>query len=195
MELSASALEHLSLAGDATHIPDKSFGKLVLCACQGVLLEEHRDVVADNPAFKDLDKAVLKSGYSGLVTLLLEAAKHDSTEQTISTILEECKYTPERVKELNKIFTIQKPHLQLLIGKIGSSFPHIVDIDWRLDYYMKNNHMEKVNSAVYLISLKTEVAGETELKEVQFSCSLEQLQDLVGKLKDATKCLEKISQV
>ncbi|GFS01289.1 COMM domain-containing protein 3 [Elysia marginata] len=195
MELGASVLENISLAGDVAHIPDKLFGKFLMCACQGVLLEKHRDAVADNPAFKDLEKATLKSAYSGLVTLILEAAKHDTTEQSISTLLEECKYTPERIKEFTKIFTAQKSHIQLLLGKIGSSFPHIVDVDWRLDYYMKNNHMEKVNSAVYLISLKTEIPGEADTRDIQFSCSLEQLQDLVGKLRDATKCLEKIAQV
>ncbi|RUS83279.1 hypothetical protein EGW08_008959 [Elysia chlorotica] len=195
MELGASVLENISLAGDVAHIPDKLFGKFVMSACQGVLFEKHRDAVSDNPAFKDVDKATMKAAYSGLVNLLLEAAKHDTTEQNLSTLLEECKYTTERIKEFNKIFLAQKSHIQLLLGKVGSSFPHIVDIDWRLDYYMKNNHMEKVNAAVYLISLKTEVPGEAELRDIQFSCSLEQLQDLVGKLRDATKCLEKIAQV
>lgn len=195
MELGASVLENVSMAGDAAHIPDKLFGKLLMCACQGVLVEKHRNVVAENPAFKDLEKAILKSAYSGLVTIVLEAAKHDTTEQNLSTLLEECKFTPERIKEFTKIFMAQKSYIQLLLGKVGSSFPHIVDVDWRLDYYMKNNHMEKVNSAVYLISLKTEVSGEADTRDVQFSCSLEQLQDLVGKLKDATKCLEKIAQI
>ena len=38
---------------------------------------------ADHPAFKDIDKAVLKEAYSGLVTFIIEAAKHDSSEQNI----------------------------------------------------------------------------------------------------------------
>ncbi|WAQ94187.1 COMD3-like protein [Mya arenaria] len=62
-------------------------------------------------------------------------------------------------------------------------------------YDLDNNHLERVNEAVYLVSLKTEVPGSRELKEVQFSCTQEQLQDLVGKLKDACKCLEKVGQI
>ena len=46
MELGASVLENISLAGDVAHIPDKLFEKFVICACQGVLFEKHRDVVA-----------------------------------------------------------------------------------------------------------------------------------------------------
>ncbi|XP_005098094.1 COMM domain-containing protein 3 [Aplysia californica] len=194
MELGSSILENISVAGDAAHISDKAFISLVQAACQGVLLEEHRNAVAENPAFKDTDKAILKEAYSGLVTLILEAAKHDSSEQNISSVLEDCKFTTDRISSFAKEFLPQKPHVQLLLGKISSSFPHIVDVDWRLDYYIKNNHLEKVNSAVYLISLKTEVPGSNDIQEVQFSCSLEQLQDLVGKLKDATKCMEKLTQ-
>ncbi|CAL1530961.1 unnamed protein product [Lymnaea stagnalis] len=195
MELAATVLENIVLAGDSAHISDKLFGQLVTCACQGIVFEENRNVVGDNPAFKDVDKAILKAVYGGLVSLIVEAAKHDSNEQNISTILEECKFTSDRINEFNKIFLSQKPHLQLLLGKISSSFPHIVDVDWRLDYYIKNNNLEKIDSAVYLVNLKTEIPDEKELQDVQFSCTLEQLQDLVGKLKDATKCMEKIAQV
>ncbi|RMX39196.1 hypothetical protein pdam_00013534 [Pocillopora damicornis] len=54
-----------------------------------------------------------------------------------------------------------------------------------------NNQMEKVNKPTYLITLKTEEAGKTKGEDVQFSCTMEQLQDLVGKLKDACKSVEK----
>ncbi|BFY97436.1 hypothetical protein BsWGS_00476 [Bradybaena similaris] len=195
MEFGPQVLENITLAGDAAHIPDKSFTKLVTCACQGVLNEDHRNIVEENPAFKDINKGVLKAAFGGLVTLVIEATKHDSNEQNISSLLEECKYTADKINEFSKVFLPQKPHIQLLLGKIGSSFPHIVDVDWRLDYYIKNNNVEKVNSGVYLISLKTEIPGEHELKDFQFSCTVEQLQDLVGKLRDATKSMEKIAQV
>ncbi|XP_059155392.1 COMM domain-containing protein 3-like [Physella acuta] len=195
MELGSSVLENIAVAGDSSHVPDKLFVPLVTAACQGVLYDEYRNAVAENPAFKDINAASLKAAYSGLVTLAIEAAKCDSNEQNLSTTLEECKYTSDRINDFNKIFLPQKSHIQLLLGKIGSSFPHIVDVDWRLDYYIKNNHLEKIDSPVYLICLHTEMPGEPELKEIQFSCTLEQLQDLVGKLKDATKCMEKIAQV
>jgi len=148
-----------------------------------------------NPDFKAIDKAILKEAYYGLVTFIIEASKHDSSEQNISSFLEDCKYTTDRISIFIKEFLPQKPHIQLLLGKVGASFPHIVDVDWRLDYCIKSNHLDKVSSAVYLITLKTEMPGSSEIKEVQFSCTLEQLQDLVGKLKDATKSMEKLAQV
>ncbi|KAK0047140.1 COMM domain-containing protein 3 [Biomphalaria pfeifferi] len=195
MELSASVTENIIIAGDSAFIHDNSYGQLVSCACKGILFEENRNVIENNPAFKDIDKDVLKAAYSGIVTLVIEAAKHDSTAENLSTFLEDCKYTVDRISTFNKIFLSQKSHIQLLLGKVGSSFPHIVDVEWRLDYYIKSNNLEKIDSAVYLINLKTEEPDEQTIKDIQFSCTLEQLQDLVGKLKDATKCMEKIAQV
>lgn len=195
MELGPSVLENISLAGESVHLSDKLFSSLVSSACRGILVDEHRNKIQDHPAFKDTDKAILKAAYSGIVTLILESAKHDCDEGNVRSVLEECKYTDDRTKVFCNLFLPQKPQIQLLLGKIGSSFPHIVDVDWRLDYHIKSDQLEKVNAAMYLISLKTEVPGESELQEVQFSCSLEQLQDLVGKLRDAMKCMDKIAQV
>ncbi|KAH9524688.1 COMM domain-containing protein 3 [Bulinus truncatus] len=195
MELSNSVVDNIIIAGDSAFIPDRSFGQLVSCGCQGILLAEHRNFIEDNPALKDINKDILKAAYSGIVTLIIEAAKHDSTEQNLSSLLEDCKFTPDRIDAFNKIFLSQKSHIQLLLGKVGSSFPHIVDVQWRLDYYIKNNNLEKIDSPVYIINLKTEIPQEQKVQDVQFSCTLEQLQDLVGKLKDATKCMEKIAQV
>ncbi|XP_076460373.1 COMM domain-containing protein 3-like [Babylonia areolata] len=194
MEVATTVQENLSLAGDTAHIPDKCFDQLIKRACRGVLFDADRNAIADDPAFKTVDKAVLKAAYSGVVSLVLEAAKHDMDADGITPLLEECKFTPDRIQGFNNIFLTQKSAIQILLGSIGNSRPHIVDVDWRLDYYIKSNHMERINEAVYLISLKTEVPGKEDLQEVQFTCTLEQLQDLVGKLKDATKCLEKQAQ-
>ncbi|KAK3087961.1 hypothetical protein FSP39_012835 [Pinctada imbricata] len=169
MELSHSVTEGIAIAGDSAHIPDKLFPNFVDVAFRGILTENERNVIADNPAFSGVDKAVLKEGYSAIVSLILEAVKHDTNAESLSGILEDCKFTSERIKVFVKTY-------QVMNDFIGHPPPHIVDVDWRLDYYIKNNHLEKVNEAVYLISLKTEVPGNPELQEVQFSCSLEQLQ-------------------
>lgn len=195
MELSQSVLDGLTVAGENAHIPDKSFQVLVTRAFDGLLDERHRNLVSKDPSFRNLDQAVVKEAYAAMVTLVTEATKHDLDDNSISSVLEDCKYTSDRIEHFNKVYKSKKPLMQILLSSVGTSPPHIVDVDWRLDYYIKNNHLERVNEAVYLISLKTEVPGCSELKDVQFSCTQEQLQDLVGKLKDASKCLEKASQM
>ncbi|KAG7256498.1 hypothetical protein CRUP_014622 [Coryphaenoides rupestris] len=79
---------------------------------------------------------------------------------------------------------------------IGSQLPHINDVSWRLEYHMKNGHVHKVNEPFYLLSLDLENGGpEGSAKNINFSCTVEQLQDVVGKLKDAAKSLEKATHV
>ena len=46
MEIGATLLDNISIAGDSAHIPDDLFLGLVRSACKGVLFEEHRHVVA-----------------------------------------------------------------------------------------------------------------------------------------------------
>lgn len=195
MDLPQSVIDGLGLTGDSVHIADKQFKRLIDRACSGVLEPTERNSLENDPMFEKVDKAVLKEVYASIVSTIIEAAKQDVEPASLSSLLEDCKFTSERINVFNTVFQERKSLIQILLGNVGTSPPHIVDVDWRLDYYIKNNHLEKVNEAVYLISLKTEVPGKSDLQEVQFSCSLEQLQDLVGKLKDATKCLEKVGQV
>ncbi|TNN59502.1 COMM domain-containing protein 3 [Liparis tanakae] len=76
---------------------------------------------------------------------------------------------------------------------IGRCPPHINDASWRLQYHVKNDQIDKVNEPFYLIALNTENKGSSE--DINFTCTVEQLQDLVGKLKDAAKSVEKASQM
>uniref|UniRef100_A0A1X7TRR8 COMM domain-containing protein 3 n=1 Tax=Amphimedon queenslandica TaxID=400682 RepID=A0A1X7TRR8_AMPQE len=50
-----------------------------------------------------------------------------------------------------------KAKLRAKLGRICSSFPYLIDVNWRLDYYIKSNHLERVDKPVYMISLNTEV--------------------------------------
>ncbi|XP_052803748.1 COMM domain-containing protein 3-like [Mya arenaria] len=195
MELSQSTLDGLILAGDNAHVSDKSLSVLVTRAFDGLLDDRHKNLISKDPSFRGTDQAIVKEAYAALVTLVSEASKYDLDVSSLGSVLEDCKFTNERIEIFNKVYTAKKQLMQILLSSVGNTPPHIVDVDWRLDYYIKNNHLERVNEAVYLVSLKTEVPGSRELKEVQFSCTQEQLQDLVGKLKDACKCLEKVGQI
>ncbi|XP_033762749.1 COMM domain-containing protein 3-like [Pecten maximus] len=193
MELSQSVIDGLSVVGDSAHVPNKCYQKLLDAAFNGVVDSEQRNRISGDETFSGVDKVVLKEAYAGLVSCIIEATKHDTEAASLEALLEDCKFTADRIKAFITSYQERKQIMQILLGNVGVTPPHIVDVDWRLDYYIKNNHLEKVNEAVYLISLKTEVPGKPGIQDVQFSCTQEQLQDFVGKLKDATKCLEKIS--
>ncbi|XP_019520698.1 PREDICTED: COMM domain-containing protein 3 isoform X3 [Hipposideros armiger] len=78
---------------------------------------------------------------------------------------------------------------------IGRSLPHIIDVSWRLEYQIKTNQLHKMYRPAYLVTLNVENTDSQSHPEISFSCNMEQLQDLVGKLKDASKSLERATQL
>ncbi|XP_055564974.1 COMM domain-containing protein 3 isoform X2 [Falco cherrug] len=78
---------------------------------------------------------------------------------------------------------------------IGRSPLHITDVSWRLEYQIKSNQLHKTYQPSYLVTLNVENNDSGSHPDVSFSCTMEQLQDLVGKLKDAAKSLERATQM
>ncbi|KAI0211588.1 COMM domain-containing protein 3 [Lamellibrachia satsuma] len=195
LSLSTDVLEGLQLIADNAHIPDGSFSDYVVSVCESLYDGSKRDVVLENTALSSVDPAVLKEAYSAVATFLLEAVKTDQNVDSLSHLLEDVKFSPDRIALFNKIYTDQKPQLQILLSSVGKSHPNIVDVDWRVDYCLKNNQIDRVNEPTFLISLKTQQSGRPGLEPVQLACTQEQLQDLVTKLRDACKSLERTSEM
>ncbi|KAK1885201.1 COMM domain containing protein 3 [Dissostichus eleginoides] len=126
-------------------------------------------------------------------TFILEAVKLNADKSTITSCLEELTFSAERIDIFYEAHQKHKKELERLLASIGRCPPHINDVSWRLQYHVKNNQVDKVNEPFYCIALNTENEGSPE--DINFTCTVEQLQDLVGKLKDAAKCVEKASQM
>lgn len=191
MDLNKHALEGLQIAGDPVTIPDTLFKELLNCVFE-ILLQRESDPDRYLGSAPDKDLTSLKSAYYGLSTLVVEIAKSNVEESIISSLLEEVRWTSDRVEDFLLLVSSNRRDLQVILARLDSTYPHIVDADWRLDYCIKSNHLEKINKSTYFISLKTQEPGGKQ-GSVNFACTTEQLQDLVGKLRDATKSVEKAS--
>lgn len=153
--------------------------------------------------------------------------------------LEDAKVDGSRGEYVVKAYVKDKEEIRAQLRRTGTALPHIVDVNWRLDFCLKvcrrpfrrpvrrpfrrlqlasqnrplarvahtfppsvtlpssyrrwqNNHKDKANEPQYVISLKTEKPGGGT-GDVQMSCTLAQLQDLVGKLKNACKSVESLA--
>jgi hypothetical protein len=133
-------------------------------------------ILVDTDKTAKLSPSVFKECLSVLLTFILEAARTDTDSGGISSVLEDCKFAPDRIRRLQTIFAESRLQLRASLGRVRSSLPYLLDVNWRLDYYIKNNNLEKVDKPVYLISLKTEVGMNSETKQILFSCTQEQLQ-------------------
>lgn len=79
--------------------------------------------------------------------------------------------------------------LQRQLGNVGSHLPHIVDVEWRLDFAVNTSELENVNTLQYTVTLKTECPDQ----DVVFVCNESQLEDFVYKLKEIIRHCEVIS--
>ncbi|TRZ00306.1 hypothetical protein DNTS_009906 [Danionella cerebrum] len=145
-----------------------------------------------NQDLKHIDPITLKSCHTAATTFILEGIKHNVDKSTMGSCLEDLRFSTERVDIFYTSFQKNKTALECLLSSIDSCPPHVTDVTWRLEYCLKNSHVHKVNQPSYLISLNTEKGGTSS--HINFNCTMEQLQDLVGKMKDAAKSLERATQ-
>uniref|UniRef100_A0A3Q0QUF1 COMM domain-containing protein 3 n=1 Tax=Amphilophus citrinellus TaxID=61819 RepID=A0A3Q0QUF1_AMPCI len=194
MELSESVQKGLQSLADQSVFDHSSFQVLVDVSFRSLLSSHGDPTVLDQPELKQVDQILLKQSHTAATTFILEAVKQNADKSTISSSLEELTFSAERVEIFYSAYQVSKTQsFSSFSCSIGRRLPHVNDVSWRLQYHMKNAQVDKVNEPFYLISLNTENEGSSE--DINFSCTVEQLQDLVGKLKDAAKSVEKASQM
>ncbi|XP_072710538.1 COMM domain-containing protein 3 [Mycteria americana] len=193
MELSAYAQGGWRLLGDPRRFPRRPYAALLRAAFRSLL--DHSHAGLDDPDLKDIDPTVLKHCHAAAATCILEAGKQKADISAISTCLEDCKLDRERIEQFCTEYQKNKDALEILLGSIGRSPLHITDVSWRLEYQIKSNQLHKTYQPSYLVTLNVENSDSGSHPDVSFSCTMEQLQDLVGKLKDAAKSLERATQM
>ncbi|XP_055950346.1 COMM domain-containing protein 3-like isoform X1 [Argiope bruennichi] len=187
MELSKLALDGISTAGNTTEISDQSYNLIL------------NDIFETTTSVKNLKagnknnirSSTEKAAHSGLLSLVLEAAKHNVDSSSISSVLEDCRWDVNRISSFINKFQEDKEKIQSALSMIGKSYNHIVGVQWRQDFRIKSNNCEKICEPSYIISLEAWNPHINSGEDITFSCNMEQLEDLVLKLKDATKCIER----
>ncbi|XP_039257595.1 COMM domain-containing protein 3-like [Styela clava] len=195
--LSQPTLTALQVCG-TVGLPEKCFRVIVKNALD-CIFSQHEDEILIDKDTVEIDAAILKQTYLAIMTLFVEASKTDTSSEQFSMVLDDCKLLPKQKEILQESYKLNKQKVRSHLARINKGLPHVVDIDWRLDYNMKNSQLNKVMDLKYTLSFKTEqqLCGEINSNQednVQFSCTREQLQDFVGKLKEAVKSVERASQ-
>eukprot|EP00041_Stephanoeca_diplocostata_P005227 m.58356 g.58356 ORF g.58356 m.58356 type:complete len:200 (+) comp15644_c0_seq1:257-856(+) len=193
MEVSQSTTTGLQQLANSTLVSDAHFVAIVTAAFDNILSSAPTgagaNTLLESKSLQNADKSVVKAAYGAVVTAVLEAAKENVDADNFNGFLEENGLGTSQAKIIVDKYRANQSNLRVLLRRTGSGLPHIVDVDWKLEYFMKSNQLEKVNEPVFTLQLATENnGGQTDT--VQLACSLAQMQDLVSKLKDVSKRLE-----
>jgi len=178
MQLSRESLQNLSCYSDSNIFNEASYKASVELAFE---VAKGGSSSASAPT-----SVQVKQAYTAAVSLILEAAKHDAAPSEITATLEEAKFSDARSKTFVSLYEKNKSAIRNNLLKSSFSFLSVIGVEWRMDYYMRSDLLEQVQTPVYFISLRTQKNDGSE-GTVEFTCNLQELQDLLAKLKDATK--------
>ncbi|XP_029170859.1 COMM domain-containing protein 3 isoform X2 [Nylanderia fulva] len=122
-----------------------------------------------------------------------KAARHDYDEESLKIFLHNEHINGQRIEKLCSIYINNKQDIQTQLELTGDNIPHIVDVDWRLHHCVKISTCCSTDMPTYNVRMSTKKCNE--MKYVTFTCTVQQLQELVYKLKDAVRHIEKISNI
>lgn len=78
-----------------------------------------------------------KKSFAGMLCLLIEAARHDFNEESLENFLYRTCVNEQRRKKLCEAYINNKITIQSRLELTGNNPPHIIDVDWHLDYCVK----------------------------------------------------------
>ena len=80
----------------------------------------------------------MKEAHCALLSLMTEAARVNLSSEYLHRFLEiQVRWPLPRCKKLCDIFSTVTPKIQSLLVNTSQHPPHIVDVQWRLDYNIK----------------------------------------------------------
>lgn len=190
MELSKDTMDGVTHVLNASNFSDDHFSQI---------LENAVSYIHENPAeikciVKSDSKPILtKKIFADLVCLLVEATRHDLDEEGLRSSLNFAHVDEKRIKKLCEMYINNKTAIKSHLESIGNNPPHIVDINWRLDHCVKSDTCNSLGVPLYHVQFSTKEHEASN--HVAFSCTIQQLQELVFKLKDAVRYSEKLANI
>lgn len=190
--LSPSIISALQACAEETALTDSQFQALAEYAVSSLFTSS--SVESSHALPHGIDSLLLKYSIPSIATLLLESSRTDLSTDQFLLVIDDCKFAPAKKEILQKIYNSYKQRIREQLALVGVDCPHVVDVGWRLDYNLKNNQLNRVMQLQYTVALKTQQQSCEKDSFLQFSCNREQLQDFVGKLKEAAKAVGKLAE-
>ncbi|XP_012276828.1 COMM domain-containing protein 3 [Orussus abietinus] len=190
MELSHNSIQGLRNIQDANIMNDETFEQLLEIAIGHILGNSSVKSIAQIYGSKP---DIVKGAFADITSLLVEAARHNCNDTELSDFLSASNIEGPKAERIRSFYTTHLNGIKEKLERIGHGLPHVVDVDWRLDYCIKSDTESSIGVPIYHIQLSTEKQGE--LRHVKFTCTPQELQELVYKLKDAVRRVEKVASM
>lgn len=201
MELCQDVVDGLALLKDQNRIPVEKVQEIA--SKVAATLTTNSELNSTDYVFDHMNNAAHKLLALSLATLFIEAARLNRTVAAEVTALKSALHDVEVSGDVVTLIadTYEKSGLRTSLNRrlksvaMKKGHPAVVDADWRQELVIKTKNNQHSTQLSYLIRLRTDQFDKFGQNEVTFSCTLEQLQDLVGKVREASKIVENLVAV
>jgi hypothetical protein len=184
MELNSEIEEDFRRLNDQTSLSEKNYEQLIT-----KIFALFTSTDANIQLSPSLDKHLISS----ILTFIFECVKYDLDESAVRSKFEDLQFTNKSrqdrfLSEYNK----HLPTIQLYLKQKSIEHDRLLDINWRLDLQLKTNHSDKILQPIYILNWTKRDKYTTNIDHIQLTCSQENLQELLEKLKDAQSVLHQM---
>lgn len=155
--------------------------------------------VPGNPEIYATHADYTKQAEYAILTLLFVALKHGWDAVRLRAVLEEASMavSPAATDELVDAYASHRADLYVHSLTTGQTLPHLTDVEWKLTCDVRTSQLADGSAGGalnYTISLgRFQASGDRE-SIATFQCNVEELQALVGKLKDIERHCDRLAR-
>ncbi|CAG9772197.1 unnamed protein product [Ceutorhynchus assimilis] len=195
MDIEEKHKNYLKLLNKNEKFSDEILDKLLENCSKA--LSSHTEVYDISSLSQD-DTTEIKQLYASLLYVFAQFVRNSqSSEEFSNFLLTECDIEKDRAQLLEKYYEESYNSIRMQLLNIGNYLPHITDVRWKIDYMVKSSTWDQSEGPIFRVSLKTEKFDSTlkgpKIEFIEFSCTGQELQDLVYKLKDAVRHCQKLA--
>lgn len=150
--------------------------------------------IPSNPEIYASKPDYTKQAEYSVLTLMFLAIKNDFDNGKLRDLLEQHGVSNVVIEELISVYEKNKTSLRIKNLTTGLSMPHVTNIEWKLTCDVKSSQIDSSTGALnFRINLGRfkELTGERETI-TEFICNAEELQFLIGRLKEIERHCERI---
>ena len=185
MELSSAVENDIRRLNDSLTLSDNHYDQL--------LEKLFAILTLDNGKADGLPNTFDKRLVSSILTFLFECVKNDLDETSIRSKFDEIQMSNKsRQDRFLALYKQHFPTLQLYLKRNSIEHDRLLNLDWRLDFQLKTNNTDKLFEPIYLLNWTKRQQYSEKIDQIQMTCTQENLQELVEKLKDAQTVLHQM---
>lgn len=185
----------LKRVGNTTLINDESFSKILAHAAATLTQPGSTGTKTASLSSGSSKGDIIKDAHCALLSLFIEATRQDVSVDSLQTFLEiKVSWPKSRSLTLSDVYVHALPKMQASLLNTGFHPAHIVDVHWGHSHNVKSSTVEHISKSLVNVQLETE-GPDASQRNVNFVCTLPELQDLVSKLKEALRQIECVGQL